>query len=233
MEKRFGNVYVKRFLYFNVYVIKGKNGDVLIDTGFICMRSSLRRWIKRRKFNIRLIILTHAHVDHVWNVAYLKELYGCEVALSRRDVKHLDNSIIRSMPVKNNFDRWTRLMNWGMRKFVPDYFNIDFYLKDNQVINRYGLKLRIFNLGGHTEGSIGIKYKDYLFAGDALVNRGEYAEIAYQNQNNEEALRSCKKILNIKPKIIFVGHDKEITYERLVCSMEYISNVECSEICLN
>ena len=81
--------------------------------------------------------------------------------------------------------------------------------------SRYGLKLRIFNLGGHTEGSIGIKYKDYLFAGDALVNRGEYAEIAYQNQNNEEALRACKKILNIKPKIIFVGHDKLVTKDKL------------------
>ena len=54
MEKRFGNVYVKRFLYFNIYVIKGKNGDILIDTGFMCMRKSLRKWLKN--FNIRLII---------------------------------------------------------------------------------------------------------------------------------------------------------------------------------
>ena len=231
MTKRFGNVYMKRFLYFNVYVIKGKNGDILIDTGFICMRRSLRRWLK--KFNIRLIILTHAHVDHVWNVAYLKELYGCEVAMSRKDVKYLDNPFVKSTPINNHFCYWTKLMHFGMKNFCPDYFNVDFYLKDNQVINRYGLKLRIFNLSGHTEGSIGIKYKDYLFVGDALVNRKDYVEIAYQNQNHEDAFKSCKKILNINPKIIFIGHDKEIYYDELMNSMEYISNVECSEICIN
>lgn len=231
MEKRFGNVYVKRFLYFNVYVIKGKNGDILIDTGFVCMRESLRRWLK--KFNIRLIILTHAHADHVWNVAYLKDLYGCEVAMSRKDVKNLNMPFFQSTPVNKRFNAWTKLMHFGMKKFSPDYFNIDFYLKDNQVINRYGIKLRIFNLSGHTEGSIGIKYKDYLFVGDALVNRKDYIEIAYQNQNHEAALKACKKILKLRPKIIFVGHDNEIAYNKLMNSMEYISNVEGSEICIN
>ena len=38
-------------------------------------------------------------------------------------------------------------------------------------------------------------YKDVLFAGDALVNRKLRAEIAYQNQNNEESINSAKKII--------------------------------------
>ena len=92
--KQFDNIYVKRFGYFNVYVIKGNDGDVVIDTGFILMKRSLKRWLDQ--FNVKLIILTHAHVDHVWNTAYLKALYGCEVAISEDDIINLDNRKIKT-----------------------------------------------------------------------------------------------------------------------------------------
>ena len=43
MSKQFDNVYVKRFYYFNLYIIKGKNGDILIDTGFIHMKRIIKK----------------------------------------------------------------------------------------------------------------------------------------------------------------------------------------------
>ena len=128
--KKFDNIYMKKFLYFNVYVIKGKDGDILIDTGFIGMRKSLKKWLD--KFNIKLIILTHAHVDHVWNVDYLKKLYGCDVAIGKLDVENLDNSKIENSPKSRFFNGWAKLMKWGMNKFVPKRFDIDMYLEDNQ-----------------------------------------------------------------------------------------------------
>ena len=69
MKKIDENIYMKRLNYFNVYVIKGKDGDILIDTGFIGMKRRLQRFLD--KFDIKLIILTHAHVDHSWNAKYL------------------------------------------------------------------------------------------------------------------------------------------------------------------
>ena len=39
--KKFDNIYMKKFLYFNIYVIKGIDGDILIDTGFIGMKKGL------------------------------------------------------------------------------------------------------------------------------------------------------------------------------------------------
>ena len=45
MKRQYDNIYMKRFSYFNVYVIKGKNGDILIDTGFIGMKKSLKKWL--------------------------------------------------------------------------------------------------------------------------------------------------------------------------------------------
>ena len=84
MEKVIDNIYMKKIIYFNLYVIKGTDGDILIDTGFFCMKKSIKKW--HYKFNIKLIILTHAHIDHSWNVAYIKKLYNCEVALGKKDL---------------------------------------------------------------------------------------------------------------------------------------------------
>lgn len=213
MRRQFGNIYVKKFLYFNLYVIKGKNGDILIDTGFIGIRRALKKWLD--KFNIKLVILTHAHVDHTWNASYIKKLYNCKLAMSKQDIENIDNSNIQSTAAKKRYRSWTKLMNFGMKKFTPSAFKIDIPLRDNQDIRRYGIDLKIVNLPGHTSGSIGIIYKNYLFAGDALVNRKRHPEIAYQNQNNSDAKNTYQKILRIAPDIIFVGHDKAITIDKL------------------
>jgi len=201
-------VYAKRFLYFNLYVIKGNDGDILIDTGFICMKRRIKKWLDN--FNIKLIVLTHAHIDHIWNASYIKKIYNCDIAISENDVKNIDNSIINSIPSNNKHKLWTKIMNYGMKKFNAPKFKIDMLLKDNQIINKYGIKLKAVSLPGHTDGSMGFMYNNFLFAGDALVNRKKHPQIAYQNQDNEKAKNSYEKILDLNPDIIFLGHDKEI-----------------------
>lgn len=213
MEKVIGNIHIKRIGYFNLYLIKGTTGDILIDTGFICMKRTLKKWLD--KHNVKLIILTHAHIDHIWNVAYLKKIYNCEVAMFRKDLKNIDNSIINSKPLNKKLVLWANLLNWCMKHFVAKTFQVDQLLKDKEIINKYGLTLKIHHLPGHTNGSIGISYKDNLFVGDALVNRFKVTP-AFQNQNTNLALKSIEKIKRLKPKNIYLGHDKEITYEKLL-----------------
>lgn len=205
--KIFDNVYMKRFIYFNLYVIKGIDGDILIDTGFIGMKRNLKKWLD--KFNIKLVILTHAHADHVWNTLDIKKWYNCEVAIGSLDFDNV-GKFIDTIPSKSNYNLWTKLMHFGMKKFIPKKFDIDILLSDNDKISKYGIELDIISLPGHTNGSIGIKYNNYLFVGDALVNRNKRVEIAYQNQDNDKANSSYERIIKINPKIIFLGHDKEI-----------------------
>lgn len=213
MERKIDNVYIKRFYYFNLYVIKGKNGDILIDTGFIGMKKNIKRWLN--KFNIKLVILTHAHVDHIWNAAYIKKTYNCKIAISKKDIENIDNSKIHTEPSTESHKRWAAIINCALKIFKAKNFDIDYVLRDNQTIKKYGIELKITDLSGHTNGSIGIIYKNFMFAGDALVNRKKKPQIAYQNQNTKEAQNTYQKILRISPEIIFIGHDKEVTLEKL------------------
>ena len=213
MEKIIDNIHIKRIGYFNLYLIKGHDGDILIDTGFICMKKTLKKWLD--KHNLKLIILTHAHVDHIWNTKYLKDLYHCEVAISKDDYTNIDNRNIKTKPLTKKLKTWSKIMSFGMKKFIPKTFEIDYLLKDKQLIEKYGISLKIHSLKGHTTGSIGIEYKDYLFVGDALVNRFKVTP-AFQNQNTKDAKRSAQKIKHLSKKIIFLGHDKKILKEKLI-----------------
>jgi glyoxylase-like metal-dependent hydrolase (beta-lactamase superfamily II) len=131
------------------------------------------------------------------------------------DIENLNNHLIKSKPSKKRYRFWTKIMNLGMCLLKQKKFEVNHILRNNQIINRYGIKLKIISLKGHTKGSIGILYDNYLFVGDALVNRKKYPEIAYQNQDNEEANNSYQKIIELNPEIIFVGHDKEFSINKL------------------
>lgn len=217
--KKIDNIVINKLGYSNLYIIRGENADVLIDTGFICMQKKLKKWLDN--YNIKLIILTHSHIDHTWNASYLQKLYNCEIAMSGKDP--INNEKMKSYASKKNHILWTKLMNYGMKKIKVKKFRVDKYLKNGDVINKYGLDLEIISLPGHTKGSIGIKYKEYLFCGDALVNRKiNKVEIAYQNQNNNLSTLTATKILSLNPKIIFPGHDHYIRNKKMKKSFNRI-----------
>lgn len=219
MKKIDNNIYMKRLNYFNVYVIKGKDGDILIDTGFIGMKKRLKRYLD--KFNIKLIILTHAHVDHAWNASYLKDRYNCEILMGKDDLINIDNSNVKSKPSMNRYKLWSSLMNKGMNLLKQNEFEPDILVDKDTEFDLYGLNFKIINLKGHTNGSIGILYNNKLFAGDSLVNRKRnYVQIAYQNQNNESATNTFKKIIDLNPEMIYIGHDKPINNDKLMISYE-------------
>lgn len=217
------NIYMKRIKYFNLYVIKGVDGDILIDTGFIGMKRKIKKYLD--KFNIKLIVLTHAHVDHSWNASYLKKLYNCKILMSREDIVNIDNSNINSKPSLKRYKAWTKLMNKGMKLLKQKEFTPDIIIDEDTSITACGINLDIINLKGHTNGSIGVLYKNNLFAGDSLVNRKRtHSQIAFQNQNNECAIKSFRKIIDLNPKMIYVGHDKPIDNDKLMISYERIFN---------
>ncbi len=212
MEKVIDNIHIKRIGYFNLYLIKGTDGDILIDTGFICMKKIIKKWLD--KHNVKLIILTHAHVDHIWNVAYIKNLYNCEVAIGRNDLDNIDNKNITPEASKRKYNVWTKVLSIGMKRLQAPIFEVDYLLYDKQKLDVHNLSIQIHNLSGHTNGSIGISYKDYLFIGDALVHRFK-TSIAFQNQSTKKAIKSKNKIISLSPKMILLGHDRPISYEKL------------------
>ena len=64
------------------YIIRGAEGDLLVDTGFYMNRRALLQWLS--VYSVKWIFLTHAHPDHDWNAAKLQK-EGKKILLNERD----------------------------------------------------------------------------------------------------------------------------------------------------
>ena len=67
--RKFGEILYYAQNGITCYVIRGNSGDLLIDTGMPQIWHGLQSWLKQ--YDIRYVLLTHAHADHDWNAAKL------------------------------------------------------------------------------------------------------------------------------------------------------------------
>lgn len=192
----------------NCYVIRGKNGDVLIDTGLKKYRDEIETWLLN--YNIKLIVLTHGHNDHIENAAYFSRLYGAKIAmcgydtgLTRNNMRHKIYSVgIRGAAVA--------AVSKPRMKEKAEGFGIDVFLEDDMVIgNELGIECKAIQLDGHTRGSFGILCGGDLYVGDAAVNF-VYPSFSVMCESPKAARASLEKIKSLSPKRIFFGHGMPI-----------------------
>jgi hydroxyacylglutathione hydrolase len=73
----------KYLMSVNCYLVKTPSGYILIDTGLQKKRNDLVRELETARCkpgDLNLILITHGHLDHNGNTAYLREWYDVEIA---------------------------------------------------------------------------------------------------------------------------------------------------------
>lgn len=193
----------------NCYIVSNGKDAILVDTG----RKKCRERILNacRPYNVRLLVLTHGHVDHVQNAAFLSEAFGCPVAMSEADVPLLSDNMLQPLKAQGIFGKL--LLAASVRSFQKDeipLFTPDIFLRDGDSLEAYGILAKVISLPGHTKGSVGIDImgKD-LIVGDALMNMVYPA--ASMLYHDEAAMRqSTDKISRLGERRIYFGHGKPL-----------------------
>ena len=72
----------------NCHLVQGKQGALLVDAGRAGYGEKLLALCQR--WDVRLIVLTHGHLDHVQNAAFLAERLGAPIAMHRADAALLE-----------------------------------------------------------------------------------------------------------------------------------------------
>ncbi|ATH91970.1 metallo-beta-lactamase [Bacillus glycinifermentans] len=191
----------------NCYLAEEKDGLTLIDAGLPVSKKGIMEAAKGLGKPIKRIVLTHAHGDHIGSLDALKQaIPGVKVLISERDSRLLkgDKSLLEDeaqTPVKGDIPKNIRTK--------PDQFLYDG--------DRVG-SLLVIATPGHTPGSLSFfdEKNGVLIAGDAYHTRSgitvsgrlklSFPFPALATWNKEEALKSAKKLLDIKPKVLATGH---------------------------
>lgn len=149
---------------------------------------------RERALQVRWILETHAHADHLSAAQHLKQSVGGEVAIG---------SGIRG--VQQTFKR---LLGLGA-EFEPDGRQFDRLLEDGEQLPLGGLTIRVLATPGHTSDSISFMIGDAVFVGDTLfMPDGGSARCDFPGGDASELYRSAQKLYGLPGTTrFFVCHD--------------------------
>lgn len=191
----------------NVYVIKQGDSAIMVDTGISMYRDKIISECKEE--NIKLIILTHGHVDHIENAARLSQEFNAPIAIHEKDLHLLDNNLSEPMYADSFLGKLVLALSMGsFKKSKIDQFTPTVFLKEGDMLDAYGVSVEVVELPGHTLGSIGLKIGDTdLFVGDALMNLVyPCTSMLYGDKGVMEA--TANKISAMGDMTIYFGHGK-------------------------
>jgi len=206
------------FFGVNSYLIETETGYFLIDTGIKKKRDQLEREIQEagcRPGDLKLIIITHGHIDHVGNAAYLRDRYEAKMAMHRGDSGMVESG---DMFVDTRGGVMIGLVGALMKILgLSDYerYTPDIYLEDGQDLSTYGLDAAVIHTPGHSEGSICVHTAEGdLFCGD-LFNNTKKPEKASLIQDPDKLEASVEKLRALEFKTVYPGHGKPFRMEQL------------------
>ncbi|NEB74427.1 MBL fold metallo-hydrolase [Streptomyces sp. SID14478] len=159
----------------NAFLIAGDDGLTLVDVGWSKAPEVLLNTITalgRKPSDIRRVILTHAHPDHVQGAAELRRHTGAHILIHDADRAWLEAGRVpaggRSGAIGRLIDHLPKL-HW-----TPTA--ADSTVSDGQVVEGSD-GLRVIHTPGHSPGHIVLLHEPSrtLLMGDAAFNRGKLA----------------------------------------------------------
>ena len=192
----------------NCYIIRGTDGDILIDTGIPKYRDEIETWLLN--YNVKLIVLTHGHNDHIGNAAYFSELYDVPVAMSNDDMKLADDNLCRKFYSVGAAGKVVAVLSKKTMSQKAETFAVSVFLEDGMELGKeFGADCKAVRLDGHTKGSFGFLSGTDLYIGDAAMN---YITPSFPAicESPKAARASLEKIRMLKTERIFFGHGEPI-----------------------
>ena len=185
------------------YLITTPQGHILVDTGMTTMHNVIKNSVAKLGFktsDIKIMLSSHAHFDHIEGHAAMKKLTGAQVMAMVGDAEALesgkDNSALGAM-------------GWEPVK-------VDRVLKHGDTVSLGGTTLRAVHAPGHTQGAttwvtaVEDKGKQYTVAilggttpneGVPLFDNPRHKTVVEDTQRTFRTLKSEKV-----PDIYLVGH---------------------------
>lgn len=154
----------------NCYLLTGKDGSVLIDTGETGDKEKVLEECRNK--NVRLLVLTHGHIDHIQNAAYLARELQIPIGMHERDLELSRDQSAQPLTGTGIFGRvLEKASKRKMAKERIETFQPEIFLKEGDTLEPYGVEASVLELPGHTDGSIGLDVDGKsVIAGDALMH---------------------------------------------------------------
>lgn len=199
-----------------VYMSDDPDGITIIDTGLDLAADRIVNQLGeagRKPSDVKRILITHAHPDHIGGLPKLKAATGAEVICSAGERPVIEGKIPIPLPPRERVPGIWRLMPMSPRMLptVP----VDRELMEGDVLSDVMGGLHVVATPGHAPGHLAFWQPEHklLITGDVLMRmfgrlRLPFAAFTF---DMDEDKRSIKKLAAFDAEIVCFGHGEPIT----------------------
>lgn len=177
----------------NCYVVHNEDTKeaVIIDPAYYPKK--MKAYIAEEGLEIRAILLTHGHFDHIMGIDAILEEFPVPVFV-HEDEEELINDI-----VLNESKTYTNGYTFSKAE----------YIRDGQILKFAGYEFKVIHTPGHTSGGVCyyVESEQTLFSGDTLF----YASVGrsdFPTSSTSALIRSIREKLLVLPDetVVYPGH---------------------------
>jgi glyoxylase-like metal-dependent hydrolase (beta-lactamase superfamily II) len=164
--------------------------------------AEILRVVERHGLRVMLIVVTHAHIDHIGGAQKLKKASGAPVAMSASDLPLYEQIEVQAA--------WLGVP-------VPERVSLDAPAYEGQRLRFGGTEIEVLETPGHTPGSISlwIPAEKKVLAGDTLF-RDSIGRTDLPGGDSRAILRSIREKLMplAEDTVVIPGHGESTTIGR-------------------
>jgi glyoxylase-like metal-dependent hydrolase (beta-lactamase superfamily II) len=233
MKRISSNIYQISLGWVNVFVIN-HDGLTLVGTGNAGSAEKIFSAIKNGgmdPFDIKQIILTHAHPNHAGSAAEIKRMLRVPVMAHREDAAIMQYGVavrkeICLTPGLRNLLIYEMFIKRSRINIEP--VHTDVFLSDNDLLPLLG-GIRVIHTPGHSKGHISLlaEKEQVLLAGDLLSNNlGLGLSVIYENM--AEGISSVLRVTDLDFEKIAFGHGGPILKDAGTLVRQTFLKYDCS-----
>jgi len=203
--------YIQEFYRCNVWHVRGRDGDMLVDSGMGVV--SLREWVPLVTERPLIAVASHTHFDHI----------GCHHEFECRAV-HAAEADLLANPTRENTLADPYVTDEIFDALPPEPYCSKCYavkralatriLQDGDVIDLGDRRFEVIHTPGHSPGGIALyeKATEILFSGD-IVYDGPLIEDTYHS-DAADYIASMERLLALPVRLVHGGHFPSFGGER-------------------
>jgi glyoxylase-like metal-dependent hydrolase (beta-lactamase superfamily II) len=196
------HVIVRDWLNANQIVLRGRDGNVLIDTGYVTRAATTLALLRDCLDGERVdrLVNTHCHSDHMGGNAAVQRAYGCTTLIPAAEA-----------PLVRAWDERALWIDYAGQQ--AERFAVDGVLEPGQICRWGELDWRMIAAPGHAAGALVFWNQEerILISGDALWERGFGLVMPEPSRALDEAQRTLEAIAALEPRVVIPGHGAPFT----------------------
>lgn len=210
----------------NCYLIKGNQGYILVDAGSLRKGKRFLRMLKKHKINpheIKLIIITHAHYDHVGTLEQIKKICNCPVAISPQEGEIVSKGLVVIPPGTNLMGKIVSLLGKTF-SFVLRFpkCEVDYMITQEFSLEEFGVAGRIVPTPGHTPGSLSVILDDgRAMVGDLAMNMPGGRIFPIFAEQPDVIFESWGELVENGVKTLYPAHGRPISINKIKARLKH------------